>query len=211
MDPIHIPLEMYVVCLDLEGVLTPEIWEAVAAAFKIEKLKLTTRDIPDYDDLMKQRLKILEKNNISLKDIQKIIAEINLLPGALDFLDWLRSNTQVLIATGSFIEFIQPLAKKLNYPLIFCNNLEIDNKGMIINYSLRLKNMKKKTVKALKKLNYKVIAVGDSYNDIRMLKEADFGILFRPSANIMNEFPQFPVFTEYSELKNHISNHLKVK
>ncbi|MFX1345526.1 MAG: bifunctional phosphoserine phosphatase/homoserine phosphotransferase ThrH [Promethearchaeota archaeon] len=201
---------MYVICLDLEGVLTPEIWEAVAAAFKIEKLKLTTRDIPDYDVLMKQRLKILENNNIFLKDIQKIIGEIDLLPGALDFLNWLRSNTQILIVTGSFIEFIQPLAKKLNYPLIFCHNLEIDNTGMIINYNLRLKDMKKKTVQALKKLNYNVIAVGDSYNDIRMLKEADFGILFRPSTNIMNEFPQFPVVTEYSELITHISNHLKL-
>lgn len=210
MDPIHILLEMYVICLDLEGVLTPEIWEAVAAAFKIEKLKLTTRDIPDYDVLMKQRLKILENNNIFLKDIQKIIGEIDLLPGALDFLNWLRSNTQILIVTGSFIEFIQPLAKKLNYPLIFCHNLEIDNTGMIINYNLRLKDMKKKTVQALKKLNYNVIAVGDSYNDIRMLKEADFGILFRPSTNIMNEFPQFPVVTEYSELITHISNHLKL-
>jgi phosphoserine/homoserine phosphotransferase len=199
---------MYVICLDLEGVLTPEIWEAVAAAFKINKLKLTTRDIPDYDVLMKQRLKILENNNITLKDIQKIISEIELLPGALDFLNWLRSNTQVLIATGSFIEFIQPLAKKLNYPLIFCHSLEIDNTGMIINYTLRLKDMKKKTVKALKKLNYNVIAVGDSYNDIRMLKEADFGLLFRPSTNIINEFPEFPVVNEYSELKNHISNHL---
>ncbi|MFW9940924.1 MAG: bifunctional phosphoserine phosphatase/homoserine phosphotransferase ThrH [Candidatus Thorarchaeota archaeon] len=210
MDPIHILLEMYVICLDLEGVLTPEIWEAVATTFKIEKLKLTTRDIPDYDVLMKQRLKILENNNISLKDIQKIIGEIDLLPGALDFLNWLRLNTQVLILTGSFIEFIQPLAKKLNYPLIFCHNLEIDNTGMIINYNLRLKDMKKKTVQALKKLNYNVIAVGDSYNDIRMLKEADFGILFRPSTNIMNEFPQFPVVTEYSELINNISNHLKL-
>ena len=202
---------MYLICLDLEGVLTPEIWEAVAVAFGIDKLKLTTRDIPDYDVLMKQRLKILRNNNITLKDIQEIIADIDLLPGALDFLEWLRSNTQVIIATGSFIEFIQPLAKKLNYPLIFCHNLEIDKTGMIVNYSLRLKDMKKKTVRALKKLKYNVIAVGDSYNDIRMLKEADFGILFRPPANVQKEFPQFPVVTEYSELKNHISNHLKLK
>ncbi len=202
---------MYLICLDLEGVLTPEIWEAVAVAFGIDKLKLTTRDIPDYDVLMKQRLKILRNNNITLKDIQEIIADIELLPGALDFLEWLRANTQVIIATGSFIEFIQPLAKKLNYPLIFCHNLEIDKTSMIINYSLRLKDMKKKTVRALKKLKYNVIAVGDSYNDIRMLKEADFGILFRPPANVKKEFPQFPVVTEYSELKDHISNHLKLK
>ncbi|MFX0083314.1 MAG: bifunctional phosphoserine phosphatase/homoserine phosphotransferase ThrH [Candidatus Hodarchaeota archaeon] len=202
---------MYVICLDLEGVLTPEIWEAVAAASGIEKLKLTTRDIADYDALMKQRLNILRNNNITLNDIQEIITEIDLLPGALEFLDWLRSNVQVIIATGSFVEFVQPFAKKLNYPLIFCNNLKIDNTGMIVNYILRLKDMKKKTVKALKKLKYNVIAVGDSYNDIRMLMEADFGILFRPSANVKKEFPQFPVVSEYSELKNIISNHLKLK
>ena len=133
---------MYVICLDLEGVLTPEIWEEVAAASGIEKLKLTTRDIPDYDILMTQRLEILQNNNITLDDIQKIIADMNLLPGALDFLEWLRSKSQVLIATGSFIEFIQPLAKKLGYPLIFCNNLEIAKTGMIINYHLRLKPSK---------------------------------------------------------------------
>lgn len=202
---------MYIICLDLEGVLTPEIWEAVAATSGIENLKLTTRDIADYDVLMKQRLNILRNNNITLNDIQKIIAEIDLLPGALEFLDWVRSNVQVIIATGSFVEFVQPFAKKLNYPLIFCHNLEIDKTGMIINYTLRLKDMKKKTVRALKKLKYNVIAVGDSYNDIRMLKEADFGILFRPSTNVKKEFPQFPVVTEYSELKNHISNHLKLK
>jgi len=202
---------MYIICLDLEGVLTPEIWEAVAAAFGIAELKLTTRDISDYDVLMKQRLKILRNNNITLKDIQNIISEIDLLPGALGFLEWLRSNSTVIIATGSFIEFIQPLAEKLNYPLIFCHKLEIDKTGMIINYTLRLKDMKKKTVRALKKLKYNVIAVGDSYNDIRMLKEADFGILFRPPANVKKEYPQFPVFTEYSELKNHISNHLKLE
>lgn len=200
---------MYIICLDLEGVLTPEIWEEVAAASRIEKLKLTTRDVPDYDILMTQRLKILQNNNITLDDIQKIIADIDLLPGALDFLEWLRSKAQVLIATGSFIEFIQPLAKKLGYPLIFCNNLEIAKTGMIANYHLRLKNMKKKTVKALKKMKLKVIAVGDSYNDIKMLKEANFGILFRPSEKVKGDYPQFPVVKDYSELKVLISDILK--
>ena len=200
---------MYVICLDLEGVLTPEIWEEVAAASGIEKLKLTTRDIPDYDILMTQRLEILQNNNITLDDIQKIIADMNLLPGALEFLEWLRSKAQVLIATGSFIEFIQPLAKKLGYPLIFCNNLEIAKTGMIANYHLRLKDMKKKTVKALKKMKLKVIAVGDSYNDIKMLKEANFGILFRPSEKVKGDYPQFPVVTDYSELKSLISDILK--
>ncbi|MFX1376097.1 MAG: bifunctional phosphoserine phosphatase/homoserine phosphotransferase ThrH [Promethearchaeota archaeon] len=202
---------MYVICLDLEGVLTPEIWEAVASATKIEKLKLTTRDIADYDILMKQRLSILKKNNITLKDVQEIIANIDPLPGALEFLEWLRTNTQVIIATGSFVEFVKPIAKKLAYPLIFCHNLEIDKMGMIDNYNLRLKDMKKKTIIALKNLNYRVIAVGDSYNDIKMLKEADFGILFRPSENVKKEYPQFPVVTEYSNLKNHISECLKQK
>jgi len=202
---------MYVICLDLEGVLTPEIWEEVAATSGIEKLKLTTRDIPDYDVLMKQRLDILKKNNITLNDIQEIIERIELLPGALDFLEWLRTNVQVIIATGSFLEFIQPLAKKLGYPLIFCHNLEVNETGMIANYRLRLKNMKKKTVKALKKLNYNVIAVGDSYNDIKMLKEAHFGFLFRPSDKVKGEFPQFPVVTDYSKLKILISDILKPK
>jgi phosphoserine/homoserine phosphotransferase len=202
---------MYIICLDLEGVLTPEIWEEVAATSGIDKLKLTTRDIPDYDILMKQRLNILQTNNITLDDIQKIIANIELLPGALDFIEWLRSNSQVLIATGSFIEFIQPLAKKLGYPLIFCNHLKVNNAGLITNYHLRLKDMKKKTVKALMKLQYKVVAVGDSYNDIKMLKEADFGILFRPSENVKKEYPQFPVANEYSELKDLIGNILNTE
>ncbi|MFX1278546.1 MAG: bifunctional phosphoserine phosphatase/homoserine phosphotransferase ThrH [Promethearchaeota archaeon] len=197
---------MYIICLDLEGVLTPEIWEEVATTTEIDKLKLTTRDIPDYDVLMKQRLNILKTNNITLDDIQKIIANIELLPGALDFIEWLQSNSQVLIATGSFIEFIQPIAKKLGYPLIFCNNLEVSNTRIITNYHLRLKDMKKKTVRALKKLQYNVIAVGDSYNDIKMLKEADFGILFRPSENVKRDYPQFTVATEYSELKDLIGN-----
>lgn len=197
---------MYIICLDLEGVLTPEIWEEVAATTEIDKLKLTTRDIPDYDILMKQRLNLLKINNITLDDIQKIIANIELLPGALDFIEWLQSNSQVLIATGSFIEFIQPIAKKLGYPLIFCNNLEVSNTRVITNYHLRLKDMKKKTVRALKKLQYNVIAVGDSYNDIKMLKEADFGILFRPSENVKRDYPQFTVATEYSELKDLIGN-----
>jgi phosphoserine/homoserine phosphotransferase len=202
---------MYVICLDLEGVLTPEIWEAVAATTGIDKLKLTTRDIPDYDVLMKQRLDILENRNITLNDIQEIIAGIELLPGALGFLEWLRSNTQVIIATGSFIEFIQPLAKKLGYPLIFCHNLEVTETGIIANYQLRLKDMKKKTVEALKKMKYQVIAVGDSYNDIKMLKEAHFGFLFRPSDKVKSEFPQFPVVTDYLELKSLISDILKSK
>ncbi len=202
---------MFVVCLDLEGIFTPEIWQIVAIDTKIEKLSLTTRDIPDYDVLMKQRLKILRENKISLFDIQKTIGTMDILSGAAEFLDWLRSNTQVVIVTDSFVELIKPLAQKLNFPMIFCHDLEIDNDGFIINYNLRLKDMKKKTVNNFKNLNYNVIAIGDSYNDIGMLSEADYGILFRPPDNVKEEFPQFLVSTKYDELKKYISNHLGIK
>jgi len=202
---------MFVVFLDLEGVFTPEIWEFVAADTNIEKLSLTTRDIPDYDVLMKQRLKILRENNISLYDIQKTIGTMDLLPGAAEFLQWLRSNTQVIFVTDSFVEFIRPFAQKLNFPMIFCHDLEIDKDGFIINYNLRLRDMKKNSVKVFKNLNYKIIEIGDSYNDIGMLTEADYGILFRPPDNVRKEFPQFLVTTKYTELKKLISNHLGIE
>jgi len=202
---------MFVVFLDLEGVFTPEIWEFVAADTNIEKLSLTTRDISDYDVLMKQRLEILRENNISLYDIQKTIGTMNLLPGAVEFLQWLRSNTQVIFVTDSFVEFIKPFAQKLNFPMIFCHDLEIDKDGFIINYNLRLRDMKKNTVKVFKNLNYNIIAIGDSYNDIGMLTEADYGILFRPPDNVREEFPQFLVTTKYTELKKFISNHLGIE
>jgi phosphoserine/homoserine phosphotransferase len=201
---------MFVVCLDLEGVFTPEIWELVAEETKIKKLSLTTRDIPDYDLLMKQRLEILRDNKISLDHIQKTIENMEILPGAAEFLKWLQSNVQVIILTDSFVEFIKPLAHKLNFPTIFCHDLEIDKDGFISNYILRLKDMKKKTVKAFKSLNYKTIAIGDSYNDIGMLHEADYGILYRPPKNVKEEFPEFPVSMNYTELKNIISNHLGI-
>ena len=202
---------MFVVFLDLEGVFTPEIWAFVAADTNIEKLSLTTRDISDYDVLMKQRLEILRENNISLYDIQKTIGTMNLLPGAVEFLQWLRSNTQVIFVTDSFVEFIKPFAQKLNFPMIFCHDLEIDKDGFIINYNLRLRDMKKNTVKVFKNLNYNIIAIGDSYNDIGMLTEADYGILFRPPDNVREEFPQFLVTTKYTELKKFISNHLGIE
>lgn len=201
---------MFVVCLDLEGVFTPEIWEIVAMETDIKKLSLTTRDIPDYDKLMKQRLEILRDNNITLNDLQKIISNMEILPGAAEFLKWIRSNTQAIIVTDSFVEFLKPLAQKLNFPVIFCHDLEIDKDGFIINYNLRLKDMKKKTVSAFKSLNYTVIAIGDSYNDIGMLNEADYGILFKPPENVKGEFSHFPVSTKYTELKSFISNHLGI-
>ncbi|MHA2120466.1 MAG: bifunctional phosphoserine phosphatase/homoserine phosphotransferase ThrH [Promethearchaeota archaeon] len=201
---------MHLICLDLEGVFTPEIWEVVAEKTKIDELKLTTRDIPDYDLLMKQRLRILRDNNIKLTEIQRIISQIELLPGALEFYKWLRTTSQTIILTDSYVEFIQPFSRKLGYPMIFCHNLEIDKEGMIVNYKLRLKDMKKKTINAFKKLNYQIIAIGDSYNDVGMLNEADYGIFFRPPKNIVKEYSQFPITTDYLGLKKLISNHLGI-
>jgi phosphoserine/homoserine phosphotransferase len=199
---------MHIVCFDLEGILTPEVWINVALKTGIDELKLTTRDISDYNVLMKRRLEILRENKITLKKIQEIIAGMNPLPGAKEFLDWIRSVTQIIIVSDSYIEFVPSLMKKLNYPTIFCHNLEIDNDGMISNYKLRANNMKRETVLSFKNMNYDVIAVGDSYNDIEMLFEAKYGILFRAPKNVMKEFPQFPVVNEYFKLKKILSEYL---
>ncbi len=199
---------MYIVCFDLEGVLTPEIWIAVSESTGIEELKLTTRDISDYDVLMKSRIEILQKSKISLKDIQDIILNMELLPGAKDFIDYIQNIAQIVIVTDSFIEFVMPFMKKLGFPICFCHNLEIDEVGIINDYKIRIREMKKQTILALKYLNYEVIAVGDSYNDVPMLLEAKYGILFRPPKNVIDEFPQFPAVNEYSELRDLISNYL---
>ncbi len=199
---------MYIVCFDLEGVLTPEVWIAVSKSTGIKELKLTTRDISDYDALMKNRIELLEKNNISLKDIQEIILNMEPLPGAKEFLFHIRSIAQTVIVTDSYIEFVMPFMQKLGFPLCFCHNLESNEEGIIIDYKIRIKDMKKQTVLALKKLNYEIIAAGDSYNDVPMLLESKHGILFRPPQNVIDEFPQFPVVNEYSELKDLISNYL---
>ena len=189
-------------CLDLEGVLLPEIWIAFAEKTGIEQLRLTTRDIPDYDELMQGRLKILKDNNLKLIDIQKVIKRLSPLEGAIDFLGWLKSEFQVIILSDTFYQFVGPLMKSLGYPTLFCHELTIDSKGSITGYRLRQKNGKTKAVSALKKLNFKVIAVGDSYNDTGMLQEADAGILFCPPDNVIKEFPQFPVSRNYDEFKN---------
>ncbi len=199
---------MFLVCFDLEGVFTPEVWIAVSKSTGIDELNLTTRDISDYDVLMKKRLAILKENRITLKDIQKIISNMELLPGAKKFLDWIRSQAQIIILTDSFIEFVVPFMKKLDYPFCCCHNLETDEDGIIKDYKIRIKDMKKNTVIAFKNLNYDIIAAGDSYNDTKMLVEAKHGILFRPPQNVIEEFPQFPVVNEYSELKTLISNYL---
>ncbi len=190
-----------IACLDLEGVLVPEIWINVAKKTGIEKLKSTTRDIPDYDVLMKGRLKILKEQGLKLKDIQDVIATLKPLEGASDFLNWLKSKFQVIILSDTFYEFAEPLMKQLDYPCLFCNSLEVNAKNEIINYHLRLKDQKTQSIKALQDLNFKVIAAGDSYNDTGMLKQAHHGILFKPPQNVIDEFPQFPVTKNYAELK----------
>ncbi len=200
---------MDIVCLDMEGVLTPEIWINVAEAMGIEGLKLTTRDISDYDVLMKKRLDLLREHHVSLKDMQEVITKMDPLPGAKDFLDWLRSKTQVLILSDTFLELGGMFMEKLNYPTLLCHNLIVDDDGMISDYKLRVPDQKRKTVQALKQMNYNVIAAGDSYNDIAMLKEAANGILFRPPQKVIEKFPEFPVVNEFYEFKQILSRILQ--
>lgn len=191
---------MTICCLDLEGVLVPEIWIAVSKKTGVEDLRFTTRDIPDYDVLMQRRLKILRKEGIRLKDIQNVIAKIEPLPGAKVFLDKLRAAHQVVILSDTFEEFAEPLMARLGMPTIFCNSLITDRKGFISGYKLRQKDGKRKAVNALKEIGFTVRAAGDSYNDITMLQSADKGVLFNPPATIRREFPKFKVTTNYKEL-----------
>lgn len=192
---------MHIVCSDLEGVFVPEIWINVAEKTGIDELKLTTRDISDYDVLMKKRLDILKQNKLKLKDIQNVIDEMEPLPGALEFLNWLRSQTQVIIVSDTYVQFTGPLMKKLGYPTLFCHTLEVSENNSVTGYKLRQKEGKKKTVQALRSLKYNIIAMGDSYNDIDMLREADMGILFCPPQNVMDEFPELPVTTDYGQVR----------
>lgn len=189
-----------IACLDMEGVLTPEIWFNVGKKTGIERLKLTTRDIPDYDALMRQRLNILRENRIKLKQIQSVIAGLSPLPGARAFLDRLRAQRQVIILSDTYYEFAMPLLKKLGYPTLFCNTLEVDGEGYIQNYNLRQTNGKEKAVLGLMAMGFKVIAAGDSYNDLTMLKAADKGVLFNPPPAIARENPRFPVTRTYPAL-----------
>ena len=189
-------------CLDLEGVLIPEIWIAFAEKTGIDSLKATTRDIPDYDVLMKQRLRILDEHGYGLPAIQEVIGELDPLPGAKAFLDWLRTEFQVVILSDTFYEFAMPLMAKLGFPALLCHKLEVDEKGHITDYKLRQKDPKRQSVRAFQLLNYKVIAAGDSYNDTTMLKQAEAGILFKSPQNVIDEFPQFPAVHEYDDLKD---------
>ena len=195
---------MYIVCADMEGIFTPEIWINVAEITGIEELRLTTRDISDYDVLMKKRLAILDQHGLKLKDIQAVISKMEPLDGALDFLNWLRSQLQVIIVSDTYVEFAGPLLEKLGQPTLFCNTLTVSTDGAIAGYNLRQKDGKKKVAIALKNLNYRVIAIGDSYNDITMLQTAEKAILFRPPDNVKAEFPEFPITTNYVQMKQEI-------
>ena len=199
---------MWVVCADLEGVFVPEIWVNVARVTGIEKLKLTTRDIKDYDELMTYRLKVLDENNLKIKDIQNVIATLKPLDGALDFVRWLREITRFTIVSDTFIEFAQPLMDKLENPLLLCHSLEIDDTGKITGYKLRQPDPKRKTVEAFQSLKYNVLAFGDSYNDISMLKAAETGILFCPPDNVIADYPEFPVTRNIPELKELIGKYI---
>ncbi len=193
-----------IVAMDLEGVLVPEIWIAVSERTGIERLRLTTRDVSDYDELMQMRLKILKENRLTLSDIQEVIDSVDPLAGANDFLDWVRARSQAVILSDTYYEFALPLMKKLSYPTLFCNNLETDENNTIVSYNLRLRDGKKKATRAFKDLGFRVISMGDSYNDTTMLGEADVGILFRPPENVVREFPQYRVFHEYNDIKTYL-------
>lgn len=192
---------MEIACLDLEGVLVPEIWIDFSDRTGIKELRATTRDIPDYDVLMQQRLRILREHGLGLPDIQAVIAGMEPMPGAREFVDWLRERFQVVILSDTYYEFAQPLMRQLGFPTLLCHRLESDDKGMIVNYHLRQKDPKRQSVKAFHSLNYRCIAAGDSYNDTTMLAEAEAGILFRAPDNVIKEFPQFPAVHEYDDLK----------
>ncbi len=193
---------MIFACLDLEGVLVPEIWINVAERTGIDALRITTRDEPDYDVLMKRRLEILAEHGLKLADIQQVIATLCPLDGAREFLDDLRERFQVLILSDTFYEFADPLMRQLDRPTLLCHSLGIDDEGRVVDYHLRMADQKRQAVIRLHELEFKVIAAGDSYNDTSMLTEADAGILFRPPDNVIEEFPQFPVTHSYTELRN---------
>lgn len=192
---------MEIACLDLEGVLVPEIWIAFAEKTGIESLKATTRDIPDYDVLMQQRLRILDEHGLKLSDIQEVIATLKPLEGAVEFVAWLRERFQVVILSDTFYEFSQPLMRQLGFPTLLCHKLITNEQDQVVSYQLRQKDPKRQSVLAFKSLYYRVIAAGDSYNDTTMLSEADAGILFHAPQNVIAEFPQFPAVHTYEDLK----------
>ncbi|MGA0807373.1 MAG: bifunctional phosphoserine phosphatase/homoserine phosphotransferase ThrH [Pseudohongiellaceae bacterium] len=195
---------MQIVCLDLEGVLIPEVWIQFADATGIPELRVTTRDIPDYDVLMKQRLRILDAHKLGLQQIQDVIATMEPLAGAVEFVAWLRRQFQVVILSDTYYEFVMPLIARLGHPTLLCHRLATDGSGRVVDYVLRQRDPKRQAVKAFHGLNFKVIAAGDSYNDTTMLAEADAGILFHAPPNVIAEFPQFPAVHSYEELQREI-------
>ena len=192
---------MEIACLDLEGVLVPEIWIGFAEKTGITELRATTRDIPDYDVLMKQRLNLLKENKLGLSDIQDVISTMSPMEGAIDFIAWMKERFQVVILSDTFYEFSEPLMRQLDFPTLFCHRLIVDSGGFITDYKLRQKDPKRQCVKAFHNLNFRVIASGDSYNDTTMLSEAEVGILFRAPSNVVEEFSQYPSVENYEELK----------
>lgn len=201
-------MDMNIVCLDLEGVLVPEIWIAFAETSGIPELKRTTRDEPDYNKLMKWRLGILKEHGLGLKEIQETIAKIDPMPGAKEFLDELRSMTQVIIISDTFTQFAAPLMKKLGWPTIFCNSLEVAENGEITGFKMRCEQSKLSTVKALQSVGFETIASGDSFNDLGMIQASKAGFLFRTTDQIKKDFPQFPAFETYDELLSAIKEEI---
>jgi phosphoserine/homoserine phosphotransferase len=199
------PRQPTLITTDLEGVLVPEIWIAVAERTGIEALRLTTRDVPDYDQLMRQRLRILAEHQLTLADLQAVIATLQPLPGAIEFMQWVRSRMPCIILSDTFYEFATPLMAQLDYPTLFCNSLDIDQHNRLVGYRLRQPDGKRQAVQALQGLAFQVIAIGDSYNDTAMLAEATTGILFRAPDNVVADFPQFPVVHDYAELQARIA------
>ncbi|ADY12714.1 bifunctional phosphoserine phosphatase/homoserine phosphotransferase ThrH [Sphaerochaeta globosa] len=200
---------MDIVCLDMEGVLVPEIWINVALRTGIEELKITTREEPDYDKLMANRIRILKEHNLHLSDIQQVIDGMGPLEGAYEFLKALRSMTQVVILSDTFTEFAQPLMRQLDYPMIWCNSLEVDDQNMIVRHRMRLHDGKRKAIQALKVLNYRTFAAGDSYNDLNMIREADGGCLFRAPQTILTQCPDLRITNTYEEFLSEIEDFLK--
>lgn len=193
-----------ITCLDMEGVLFPEIWLALADKVGVQELRITTREIADYDVLMKKRLEVLKTHHITLQDIQNVIRTISPLPGVPEFIAWLRERCQVIVLSDTYYEFVGSLMKQLQFPTIFCHTLGVDSNGFITDYFLRLKDQKCRAVSALKNIGFRVLAGGDSYNDVSMLKEADAGFFFCPPDSIAREFPQFPVARSYAEFQEHL-------
>jgi phosphoserine / homoserine phosphotransferase len=195
---------MHTICCDLEGVWIPEIWINVSKKTGIEELKLTTRDIKDYNELMNYRIKILKEHKITLKDIQDVIATIKPIEGAHEMIKWLQSRSRVIIVSDTFTEFAEPLMRQLDYPTLFCHSLEVDDSNMIVGYNLRQADPKRQVVKALQSLNYEVIAFGDSYNDMSMLEQANKAFLYRPPQAVIDDYPQYPIATDYDEMRMQI-------